>query len=348
MSFTAEELNNITNAVLDFYVKGDAVPQSLQDRPLMQALTSKKKTFPGGKDYIRGNVKGDYTTEFVGYTHDDQVGYENPTNIKQFQYQWYEMHAGIAFSYTELKKDGLSIVDSLSGEDTSEHSDREVTAITNLLDDKINDMMEGSARSFNKTLWRDGTQDSKVFPGLRYLIADAPTSGIMGGIDRSVNTWWRNRSLVGTSKIVSSPTSQTLIKTMMDEVLQLRRYSGKPSLWLGGSTAYRKINDELRQNGQYTLTGFTNPNATNIGQADYTIPGIGAFQYDPTLDDLGYADYMYLLDQRNIQLYAMEGEDMTKHTPARPYDRYTFYRAMTYTGCLIANKINSNGVYQVS
>jgi hypothetical protein len=33
-----------------------------------------------------------------------------------------------------------------------------MTAITNLLEDKLDDMAEGSARSFNEICWQDGTQ----------------------------------------------------------------------------------------------------------------------------------------------------------------------------------------------
>src|SRR3546814_1614986 len=63
------------------------------------------------------------------------------------------------FPYTTLFRS--SVVDSLNSESTTNHSGREMTAITNIFQDKLEDMDEGSARSFNNILWKDGTQRSE-------------------------------------------------------------------------------------------------------------------------------------------------------------------------------------------
>src|SRR5207253_2814055 len=114
--------------------------------------------------------------------------------LKQLNYGWKELHAGISVTMTELKKDGITVVDTMNGDGTSMHTDREMTAITGLLDDKLDDMAEGSARSFNEILWRDGTQSAKVFPGVTAIISLTPSVGVTGGIDRGGNVWWRNRA----------------------------------------------------------------------------------------------------------------------------------------------------------
>ncbi len=85
--FTAAEVENIMNATLDFYDRGPALSQALQDRPLLKAMRAQAKEFPGSQGQIRGNVKGDYTTQFMGYSGDDVVEYKNPANIKQYSYE---------------------------------------------------------------------------------------------------------------------------------------------------------------------------------------------------------------------------------------------------------------------
>ena len=100
MPFTAQELDNIASAALDYYIKGPAMAQSIQARPLYDALKGKGKTFPGGKESIRRNVKGSYTTAFQGYEHDDTVSYNNPANMKQSDFPWKELHAGISMTLT--------------------------------------------------------------------------------------------------------------------------------------------------------------------------------------------------------------------------------------------------------
>jgi hypothetical protein len=348
MPFTAQELDNIASAALDFYLKGPAMKQSIQERPLYDAMRAGAKTFPGGKEFIRANVKGDYTTAFAGYEHDDTVAYGNPANLKQLNYPWKELHAGISMTHTELKKDGISVVENGSGDTTTEHSGRELTAITGLLDDKLDDMSEGAARSMNEILWRDGSQSAKVFPGVQSLISLTPAVGVTGGLDRAGNVWWRNRALVGANKITASASLQTLSKKLRSEVRQLRRFGGKPSLIMCGSAFIDALELEVSEKGTYTQEGFTKGDATDIGLADISMRGVGKFKYDPTLDDLGMSKFSYFIDPKHLYLDTMEGEDMKQHAPARPPEKYVMYRGVTYTGGMVCDQLNAHGVYEVA
>lgn len=355
MAFTTAELNNIAASALDFYIKGDAFAQSVQSKPLLKALTKKQKTFPGGKGNISIPVVFDYTTAIAGFTHNDTVSYANPANTKLASFQWKEIHAGISLTLTELKNDGLSVVDSLNGDSVSKHSDREITVITGLLDNKLADMAEGWNRSFNSMLWLDGTQDSKVVPGLLSLITDSPVTGTVGGIDRATTPKWRNRAAVGTvaspvdgnfGKLTYVSGQQVISKFLRNEVRQLTRFGGKPSLVLCGSGFMQKLEAEIESKGLYTQQGFVKNGSTDIGIAKISMLGVGDFVYDPTLDDLGYTNRCYFIDETNINLYVMDGEDKKTHSPARPYNQYVLYRAMTWTGGLAARQLNGCGVYE--
>lgn len=347
MAFSLQELENIAAASLDFYIKSPAFTQTIQEKPLLAALTKKQKTFPGGKGNISIPVVFDYTTAIAGFSHLDTVSYANPANLKRVVFPWKEIHAGITVSLTELKHDGISVSDSSTGASTSKHSGREETALVGLLENKLADMSEGWARTFNDMLWKDGTQDSKVVPGLQSLITEDPTTGTVGGIDRADVEAWRNRAAVGTNKIVASAANQTLSKFLRAEARQLTRFGGKPTLILCGSTALAKLEAEVFEKGTYTQSGFLNSGSTDLGMADISMRGIGKFVYDPTLDALGKSDYIYFIDESNIKLYVMEGEDKKTHNPARPHDQYVIYRAMTWTGGLTATKLNGCAVYQV-
>lgn len=347
MELTAQQLANIANATMDFYLKGKPIAQSLQDKPTLQRFRSGQKTFPGNKESIRGNVKGDYTTEFIGYTGDDTVTYGNPANIKQFNWPWFELHGGISLTHSELKKNGISVVDT-NGERTSNHSQRDMVAISNILEDKLDDMKEGLERSFNSILWRDGSQSSLVFPGITSIIREDPTTGIIAGIDSALNPWWRNRAKCGSNKITHSTTSQTLTKTLRSEVRQLRRYGGRPTYLPAGSGFIEKLEAEVFEKGTYTQEGFKNNGQTDIGMADISMRGVGSFVYDPTLDDLGMNNFALFVDPRHIMLQVMDGEDMKQHSPARPASKYVLYRGVTWTGTLMANKLNAHGIYEAA
>lgn len=348
MPFTASELANVSNAVLDQHIRGSAMSQVLQERPLFKKLMSNQKTFAGGQGLITKAVKGQYTTGVQGYNHDDTVGYSNPANIRRMSAKWYELHAGISLTATELKIAGISMVDTMNMGSTTNHSEQEVIQLTNLLEDKVDDMMEGFARSFNTMLWLDGTQDAKAVAGIRSFILDNPAAaGSTFGIDRGSNTWWRNRASLGIASNSGTYANQPLIMMLQKEVRQLRRYGGKADLFLCGSDFLEAFEAELRAKGNYTMEGWAKSGTLDASMADVSFKGV-TLQYDPSLDDLGYSKYGYILDTKHLQLYVMDGEDRKIHTPARPPEKYVLYRAITWTGALLCDQLNAQGVYSIA
>ena len=354
MAFTQPQMDAVANHALDYYVKGDAFDQSIQDKPLLAALRAKQKNFPGGKGGISVPVKGVYLDAdaafFKGYSFNDTVTFQNPSLSQRAKYNYFEVHGGITITFTELKQDGISVVDSAFGEKTAKADEREITALTNLLDEKLDSMSEGWSRKMNQMSWMDGTQDSgKQSPGILFFLSDTPTLGTVGGLSRVTYSWWRNRAALG---IVAG--SDVLTQTLRKEVRQLRRYGGKPNLILCGSSFLDALEKEVAAKSTYSQTGVA-------GKRDITSPslfinGIGEFKYDPTLDDLqgiigGGVDYSkrcYMIDTDSIGYRVMDGEDNKIHCPARPETQYAMYRSMTWTGGMIAKRLNSSGVYSIS
>jgi hypothetical protein len=351
MPFSAQELANAANAALEFYFdKGRVKSQSLQNKPLLKALDERAKTFPGGKENISLAVKGEYSGDLTGYTHDDEVAYYNPANIKRAKYPWREHHIGLEITLTELKTDGISVVDSLNSDRVSEHSEREMTVLVGLLDDKIEDMGESYDRGLNGLLWGDGTADAKAIAGIRSLILDDPDSGSTGGLSRSAHSWWRNLAYTNSNNntdITGSTSDGGAIPAAMQKAYrQARRYGGNPTLWLAGSDFLDQLEKELRANGVYSQEGFNSRARTEVGVADISFKG-NRIQYDPTLDDLSLAKWCYAIDLDAIFLDYMEGEKMKRHSPARPAERYVMFRAMTTTGALVARQLNSSIVFEL-
>jgi hypothetical protein len=348
MAFTQAELDNIANAALDYYIdKGNVYAQSLQDKPLLKAMDSAAKTFPGGKGELSVAVKGTYTTSVSGYTHNDTVTYANPANIKRANYAWKEHHAGISLTLTELKKDGISVTDSTTSAGTSNHSGRDQTVLVNLFQDKLDDMMEGYSRGMNDFLFGDGTADANAIAGIQTLIKDVPGTGTTGGLSNATNTWWRNRANVA---IATTASGQELIETIHSEMRQLKRFGGKPTVAVCGSAFLDRLADELRRNGNYSQTGFAR--GQNIAMGEISYNGL-TFQYDPTLDDLTIATKdpskrCYIIDPTKLCMYYMDGEKMKRHSPARPADQYVMYRAVTTTAALSATQLNCHGVYEIA
>jgi hypothetical protein len=159
--------------------------------------------------------------------------------------------------------------------------------------------------------------------------------------------WFRHRTLVGANKITASAANSTLILALRKEVRQLRRFGGRPTKAYCGSDFLAALELEIHAKGYFTQTGFAKQGRIDVGMAEPELAGI-QFVYEPSLDDLGYAKRSYVLDLKHIGLRVMDGEDKKTHTPARPYDRYVMYRAMTWTGGMVMDQANCHGVYEVA
>jgi len=366
--FTQNELDNIANAALDFYLnKGDVFQQSLQSRPLVKLMEGSSKTFPGGKGKISVAIQsafgaGGTNDSLKGYTHNDQVVFYNPANIKRAEYQWREMHIGIEVTHTELKHDGISVV-SESG-DTSNHAGRDATALVNLWDNKLFDFGERYARSLNELLWGDGTADPKAIAGLRALLVANPTAGIVGGVNRATaaNKFWRNRARTaayaaavtgdgtlaghGGDAVTSNVANGgALWQVLQEEQRQLRKFGGQPNKFLAGSDFIGALEKEIRANGSYSQTGFKGSKDGAIGPM--LIDGT-TVEYDPTLDDLGLAKRGYWFDTRHVYLMKMVGEWRKTHNPARPSDQFVLNRSITSTGQVVGHQFNSALVIDIT
>jgi hypothetical protein len=369
-TFSQPLLDHVATAAMDYYMnKGTAFQQAIAEKPLLAMMESKKKSFPGGKGDIVIAVKGDHgntsapgtNDKLVGYQLEDAVPYYTPANLKQARYPWKEMHIGITLTHSELKADGISVVDT-NGEQTSDHNDRDVTVLVGLLDDALQDVGERYAVSLNALLWGNGTADPKAISGIAGLITEAPGTGIVAGIDRATKTWWRNRAwttamgtAVGTTPALAAwggapiasnaANGGALITKLQSEYRQLTKFGGKPNTGLCGSDWLAAIESELRANGNYSMQGFAGGKDISVGAISY----MGTdFEYDPTLDSLGYSKRCYWFDNRDIYLVAMQDEWRHQHSPARPPDKYVLYRGITSTGQLCARRLNAAVVMDIA
>lgn len=347
MAFTVQEIENLASATLDHHLdRGKIYSQTIQDKPLLKTFDQKAKTFPAGKEFLTVRVKGEYTTTIQGFSHDDTVSYANPANIKTATYPYKRIHAGIEVTFDELQRNGISVTETTTGRNVSRHSEREITALADLFDDKIEDMMEGRARDKNAMFWRSGAQDSELVPGVKSFILTDPTSAtIVGGIDQSSNTWWRNRAQLNIS--TASPSSSTIAQVLQNEFRQLKRYGNPKHMLFAGSDFLDALEKELRANGTYTDNGWASQGAIDLSVADTQFKGNMVY-YDPTLDDEGEAKYLYALDMNAIYPMYMEAERNKRHSPARPHDKYVMYRAVTDVLGLVCRQRNTSGVYTIN
>lgn len=343
--------NDIANALLKHYARGPALAQTIADKPLLAFLSAGKKTFPGGNQYISDPVQGAFMSDgtailgggsfFQGYTEDQQLQFAQASNILRAEYKWYECHAGLVITWTELKKDGITVTDNNK---KTEHTGIAIDRLTSLLENRMDDFGESWSRSINLMMWNDGSQDANQVPGILSLFPDNPATGTTGGLNRATYSWWRHRVALG---LAPSEANQTLVKTIRTEQRQLRKYQGKPNKFMCGSAFMDALELEFAAKGYNSMTGFAKDN-NDIDVGTITLRGVGAFQYDPTLDDIGRSKYCYEFDSRRIVWRPMDGEENKVLSPERPYQYMVFLHSMTTTGALQATQLNANEVFSIA
>lgn len=348
LNLSAATLDELINTTLPNYIKNELYAQADQATPALKIFRDKKKTFPGGEGLkVIGTASFDYTTDWEIFSGEDQLSFSEMNNKKLFTYEGVENHMGLKIPYTALKAAGFVITDAnTKGDmDFGKASKSDAIRITDFLEGKYAEMDFSSTQSFSKKrIWSDG---SNGFAGIPALISLTPTVGTTGGLSRPNNVKWRNRALVGANKITPSNANQTLINTLREEIRLLRVYGGKPDTVFCGNKALKAFEIEVFGKGTLTMTGFKN-GTTDTGINGISLSGLPPIIHEPALDDLGMTGFCYVVDTNAVALTMLQGDDMTVHMPARPYDRMAGYKSITWTGMMAANKLNSSGVYEVN
>jgi len=359
MAFTADEIANINNSALEAYIdKGKVWAQNIANKPMLQAFNAAAGKFNGGKDYVSFGVKsGQGGGSLAGYTGDDQLSFYNPVGTKRARFPWREHFMGIQVTHTELKIDGINVVEDGADQTTSDMDGAEEHRLASLLDEKMDDLGEDYAYSLDRLIHGDGTTDAKALAGIQSIILAAPSLGSTGGLSRVAFSYWRNRAATaanaaaGGQDAITSATANggALIEFLEKEWLQLSKYrkgTTKYRIFAGSDfiAAYRK---EMRANGYYTMTGLKGTVDGSQGDAEWK--GI-KIEWDPTLDDLSLAKRCYVIDmsKTGVRLLYMDGQRMKKHNPARPYDRMVLYNGLSMTGVMVAKQLNTSAVYDIA
>ncbi|SHN40058.1 phage major capsid protein [Rhizobacter sp. OV335] len=347
MPFSAQDLIDAGKIGLDYFLANDPVDQIALERPLLKALQAKKKTAPGAKQFVVEQLRKTYQSNFQWYNGSSIVTYNRRQTIEQAQYAWRSCHDGFALDEDRLAQNGITITDS-SG--PSNATDAEKIQFTSLIEEQAAALKLGFQEQFSYQLHLDGTQSTDAIGGLDSLVSLAPTSGVVGGIDRasSSNAYWRNNFSTG---LTTTTSTGTILNQMEVNFRQCSRNGGRPDLIIAGSQfidGYR--NFVLNTFGRMDF-GPSNTKVVEGGTSVLRFQGVDV-QWSPEFQELDarfapatlWEKRCYFLNTNTIRLRPLAGHDMISRKPPRAYDRYEYYWAMTWKGALTMNRSNANSV----
>lgn len=342
--FSVSVAADIASFQLNNYLKPSSprnILRHIQKRPLLRQLESTKKEYGSGYAYVKEAVHGQLMSTQAGLTYgirgDDVLNFFSGDNVTWTSVPISWVHTGFSITHDELLTAGIHLT---SGRVNSTAEAR--TTLLELLETRLADFGESRAINLNLMLWGDGTADAKGFQGIRSIIVDDPTAaGNTLGVART-NVWWRHiaRTAVGGAlpKLAYSKADQTMTETINADRRQLTRYGGDPDVWLAGSDFCNALEREARAKGQLTLTGWanakTNLNVSGIKFGQYEI------EYDPTLDDMGYAKRCYAWDSNHLRLRPQSGEWAKLTDQNTPANQFIMLKSVTDRGALSCDQMD--------
>jgi len=181
---------------------------------------------------------------------------ENATFQYYTGYETLNISPSDVFTAAEFPWKQASVTISASGLETRiQNSGPE--AVIPLLSRRIDNAMRTFKNNLSIGIYSDGTGTSgKQITGLQALVADDPTTGTVGGIDRSnaANAFWRNQTSGDVASIDSDTTGAALETEMKAMWLETLRGGDKTDLIVTDQTLYTNFWNSLTAQQRVTET----------------------------------------------------------------------------------------------
>ncbi len=203
---------------------GDIADNVTDNNALLLRLKQrgKIKTFSGGDVILQElNYSDSATNTAMSYS-----GYET-LNVG--------VNSPISASRWDIKQYAASVT--MSGLDMLQNSGKE--AVIDLIDARMEIAEAQLANRIALDIYGDGTGNGgKNITGLQAIVADAPTSGTVGSIDRATWTFWQNQVFDATSD--GTATSATTIQSNMNgAAVECVRGRDRPDLIIMDNVYYK-------------------------------------------------------------------------------------------------------------
>lgn len=281
---------------------------------------SKGEGFHGrsGGDFIATPLEYVLNNTVASYTDSDPISTTRIDVFDRAEYEWKEI-AGTAIM-----------------SDIEEDRNKGEGQVFALLPAKLENLRMSMKGEINRQMFTNGTGNSgKDIGGLAYLIASAPATGIVGGINRANFAFWRNQQAAGTL----TTTAFDNLRAVMRSIYNLCSNGvgdAHPSAIVTTRTVFEGFEGLLLANER-----FTTKDEGDGGFKNEVLKFKGAkISYD---NDCG-AGLMYFFNPRFLKLAYIKGSWMKMLESVRPSNQtLTVYPVRTVCN-LITNNARRLGV----
>jgi hypothetical protein len=211
--------------------------------------------------------------------------------------------------------------------------------IIDLLESRISNAEKTLANNLSFDLYSNGTADGGLqIGGLQLLVADAPTSGVVGGIDRSQWAFWRNAVFSGSTN-GGAPVSATTIQSYMNQ------------LWLQTKRQNDVADFIIADNNYFNFYWSSLQSMQRITQEDRGEAGFQTLKYmgadviaDGGIGAACPANHMYFLNTDYIKYRPSRKRNMTPLETVSSINQDASVRLIAWAGNLTLSNAQLQGV----
>lgn len=305
-------LRNRSGDVADNVSKGNALLAKLKEKGAWKAATG--RSIVQELDYAENGT-------FMYYSGGEVLNISSSDVISAAEFDWKQ--AAVAVTWNGLEID----IQNTGAEQ-----------VVDLLEARIKNAQRTMKNNITIGLYSDGTgTGGKQIGGLQHIVADAPTTGTVGGINRANFSFWRNQVFDATSD--GSATSSTTIQSNMNaEWLECTRGSDKPDLILSDGVYYKYFLASLQ-----TIQRLTDPSMAKLGFQNVM------YQTAPVVyeDSTGIpASHMYFLNTDYLHFRYAPKRLFKPLESVRSINQDAQVQFITFAGNLTCSNCSLQGVYK--
>lgn len=273
-----------------------------ENNAILKRLNSKGKVKPvsGGRQIYEELEYAENGT-FGWYSGYDSLNITPQDVFTSAQFDWKQASAAV----------------NISGLEELQNSGPE--ALIDLLEKRIENAEKSMRNGVAAALYADGTgSGGKEIGGLQLLIADAPSTGTVGGINRATWTFWRNIAYDATTDGGAAATSANIQSYMNRVYLQLVRGNDHPDLIMADNAYFRLYWESLSANQRFTNEKLSGTGFTNLKYMDADVVMDGGIGGNCPSNHMYFlnTDYIYFKPHKDRQFKPIGAERFSTNQDA--------------------------------
>lgn len=303
-------LRDRSGKLADNVSKGNALLKVLKDKGSWKAATG--RTILQEVEYAEGN--------FQWYSGYEEIDIAPPDVITAFEYNWKQAASSVSAS-------GLEIDVQNTGK----------AQVIDLLESRIKNSERTMKNQITVGLYGDGTSSSgKSIGGLQLLVADTPTSGTVGGVNRANYAFAKNQSYDASTDGGTAATTSNIGTYMNRIFLRCTRGSDKPDIIIADSLYYALFWGSLQA-------------IQRINQPDRGVAGFKSLAFETA--DVVYEDssgmpasHMYFLNTDYLFFRYAPKRNFTPLERVQSLNQDAIVQLITFAGNLTCSNFMLQGV----